>query len=786
MKKTFSYLCSGIFALLVFCVMGCQVESISPDDYRGRVLDNAGKPLAGIRVSDGFQVVQTKKDGTYHLPPNPKTTILSVVIPADYDTENFWLPVKPDVLDGYDFKLSPRPKKETFSFIHFSDLETGKWSLMEIYEQFRDRIFCEKDAAFVIYTGDLCREDGVKLTGRECVRESFGGLRAYVTIGNHDLIPGYERGEQVFEENCGPTRFAFVEGNVLCIVLPMMYGDANPSYTLEEITAFTKSMLDTWPKGAPVFFFCHFYRPYFDFTSTFAAGASNAFDLSPWKVSGMAYGHTHWYHVYPDVPVPFWNVGQSHGGGGGNMPGATRIFHIDAKGDCTTELCESRVTPVLHGILSPKGQLTVTAFDCRGVCQAVTALVDGQEISLEKQTSWNWSTQLSKPSEKVHIKANFLIAGKTEVREAECAINPASKNLELEQAISLSGKTIFGTPVTDGKRFFVGLEDEANSKLGGICAIDIASGSILWNYTTGFSVRNSLILDNGMLYASDADNNLYKLQAEDGKLVWCNRNACGAPLDCSNHSAPSIGEGLLFSGCTSYLRAVDLESGKTVWTFHDTLGEFGTTQGPLYHDGLVFYAANWGPGCFALEASSGKLVWDSRKEEPTQGYLFQPTLAALEDGTLVRCEGDRGVTLFEQKTGKILRQMETPELMSTSSTPLVYNNTIYCGADTKGFCAIDLNTLKCKWTMQDTIGLALLGTVQYRGQMHTVEASPALERDTLFVAGGDGILYLLNPETGAVIDSFDTGAPLLSKPVIIGDSIYLADYSGRLLVFRWK
>ena len=59
-----------VMLLTVMCVFA---------DYSGRVVDEAGKPLAGIRVTDGFKVVLTDADGGYSLTHNLKTRTVSVL-----------------------------------------------------------------------------------------------------------------------------------------------------------------------------------------------------------------------------------------------------------------------------------------------------------------------------------------------------------------------------------------------------------------------------------------------------------------------------------------------------------------------------------------------------------------------------------------------------------------------------------------------------------------------------------------------------------------------------------
>ncbi len=763
-------------------------------DITGKVTDEGGGPLEGIRVSNGFQVVLTKEDGTYALPYYNRVTTISVVVPADRKTDAFWLPVTRDKKDGYDFSLTARPKRKSFSFMHFSDLETFGNSLMGIYSAFRDRILAEDDAAFVIHSGDICYENGMKITAQEYKPSAFGGLPTYISMGNHDMIRGYERGEQLYEELFGPTRYAFVEGDVLFIVLPMMYGDASNSFNLEQIAAFTENMLNSWPKGGSVFFVTHYYHPYFDRGNIFAPAVKNSFDLSPWKILGVAYGHTHYYVTHPDLPVPLYNVGQSHLGGGGNMPGGARIFHVDERGKLTTELVESNAVgegePLFSGFCDEDGRITVTAFHSKGTFQNVIAEIDGQILPLKKVNGWLWTETVGPRPKAIRLSALFRQGLQCRMLRTDCRMEAHSARLTLQKAIPLPGnKTLFGTPAVDGNRIYVALADEDNSRLGGVCACDAATGRILWTYTTGFSVRNTPVLEQGMLYFSDADSNIYKLNATDGSLVWKNPFP-GTELNFSNHSGPSLGQGMVFAGCTHHMRAVDQASGKTVWTFTKQFGgnELGTTQGPLYHDGRIYFAANWGYGCLCFDAASGELLWYSNEKEPTKGFLFQPTLAMLPNGNLLRSEGTRGLTILDAKTGDILKEMKKPQNwgMQTAANPLVDNGVAYCGTDWLGVCAVDLETLELKWDIRDAMDHSWLSTVQYRGPMKSVEATPVLADGVLLVAGVNAKLALVNPADGAILDSFQVDAPMLSSPVCRDGKIYVADNTGRLLVFQMK
>ncbi len=762
--------------LQVFIILLTQMCIFA--DYSGRVVDEAGKPLAGIRMTDGFTVVLTDADGTYTLAHNPKTRTVSVVVPADRQTDAFWQPVSEEKTTDIDFRLAPRPRRKAFSFIQFSDQEFSGSSL-PFYRGVGERGLCD-DCAFVVSTGDLCRENGIKMSAKEVKAESFGGIRAYVTLGNHDLVGEHGTGDAFYESQCGPTRYAFEEGDVLFIVLPMGSGDRRPSYTRQEIIAFTKSLLDTWPKGAPVFFFNHFWKPFFDVTTYFGNGAENAFDLSPWKVIGLAYGHTHWYEASVDLPIRMWNTGQSRSGGAGNMPGAIRIFHIDKDANCMTELVESGINPPrLTALRDAKGNVTVSAFGSACKVDAVSAVIGGKTLPMERRTSWLWTLgSRANAAEKVTMtvrSANKPTTMTADIRASEEGV------FRLEDTLCFPRKMLFGKPVVTNGLVIVGLEDEGNSREGGVCAVNIATGTIAWRYTTGFSVRNSLVLDGQFVYGVDARNRIFKLNVADGKEVWTN-SPTKVNIDDNCHSTPCLGDGRIYGGCGASLRAVDCETGKTVWTTNACREVFGTTMGPLYHNGKLFMTVNWGY-LQAFDAATGELLWNTNDAERQMGFLFQPTLTVLADGTLLRCDGRSGAAVFNPENGELVRMMEKPVKMHVSSIPLVADNMVFCGTSAVGCCAFDLQTLKPFWDMKETMGKSILSTVQYRGPQVTMEASPVMVDGQLICAGADGVLYAVNPLDGKILARFDVGSPLLGTPAFADGRLYVPDYSGRVLLF---
>jgi len=127
--------------------------------------------------------------------------------------------------------------------------------------------------------------------------------------------------------------------------------------------------------------------------------------------------------------------------------------------------------------------------------------------------------------------------------------------------------------------------------------------------------------------------------------------------------------------------------------------------------------------------------------------------------------------------------MEQLVKMPVSSIPVQSNNMAFCGTSEVGCCAFDLQSLKPIWDMKATMGKSILSTVQYRGPQILMEASPVMVDGRLICAGGDGVLYAVNPADGKVIARFDVGCPLLGTPAFADGRLFVPDYSGRILVF---
>ena len=80
-----------MFKHLFICAFALLGLAASAQPYTGRVyqdangtgtFDSGDKPLAGVAVSDGINVVKTAKDGTFSLPGHDDTRFVFVTVPS--------------------------------------------------------------------------------------------------------------------------------------------------------------------------------------------------------------------------------------------------------------------------------------------------------------------------------------------------------------------------------------------------------------------------------------------------------------------------------------------------------------------------------------------------------------------------------------------------------------------------------------------------------------------------------------------------------------------------------
>lgn len=334
---------------------------------QGYVLDKAsGKGIAGVVVSDGYNVVATNLKGRYSFTRHPSATFVFLSTPAGFriahaeGVPSFYTKLTEG--SSYNFYL----EKETVSDQKHLLLvgadpqpmtnEDGKKWLSFAQQYFQPVLERHKGVpALGIMCGDIVGDTHELYKNHKQALKAIG-IPFFQVFGNHDADYGArsdDLSQQSFREAFGPEYYSFNKGRIHYVVLDnVFYMGKNFTYTgyvTEAQLAWLEKDLKHIPRGSTVIVSTHI--PV-DFDTTTVAGRTAVPEsagmsnkehlyniLAPYKVHFMA-GHTHWnqkfenaagfHHIHGAMCGEWWQSPASSDG----TPLGFGVYEID--GDSLT------------------------------------------------------------------------------------------------------------------------------------------------------------------------------------------------------------------------------------------------------------------------------------------------------------------------------------------------------------------------------------------------------------------------------------------------------------------
>ncbi len=736
--------------------------------FRGKVrLENA-QGMPGVRVSDGLNVTVTDAQGNYSLPGHAKQRFVFIATPAGYNvTETFWQRVDSAKI-AYDFTL--RPVKQTGKFLRITDTETWRYDawVTDIKEYVKN-----EGADFLIHTGDICYEKGMAFHAQQ-VNTASMGLPTYYCIGNHDLVKG-PYGEALYESLFGPVFYSFDAGEVHYIVTPMLHGDNKPSYTADDVYRWIKNDLAHADPAKPVIVFNHDLLTY---DSLFRYKDLN---LNDHRLKAWIYGHWHINYARRHGENGILSICTAPAADGGidNSACNFEVFETDRRG---ISHIRKKYTYVHRNLVAQqtlhngKRSLSVNAYHAAGTVEAVTARVFDKQgnqlraVNLKPVTDWNWRGELAAG------KKDFTLVTEARLHGGEILFRRDTlQNTGLRWTTNLGGNIWRCAPLlAEGKIFIGTIDDEANGSAS-ISALDAVSGKLLWRFKTGNSIKNVLAYKNGLVIGTDAEGVTYALDAASGRLRW-KREGPMTSLPAYN-AGGIIHGGRYYTGAARFLEAIDLSTGKPLWTNDAWRGGDGTTAVMALQDTLLAVSSNWN-ALFMHHAGSGKLLW----KRADGGIRFRSSTPVFADGRLYVC-GINLLHIIDPVTGRTADSIQVPDGLKTMAAPVVTDKLIIVSGAEKGLFAYHREDLRPAWQFRP--GEALFYSAPYsKPPSATIESTPLYHKGKLYAAALDGNVYELDAATGKELRKIALGSPVFAPLAAEGEMLYLADFAGNVYAFR--
>ena len=293
---------------------------------------------------------------------------------------------------------------------------------------------------------------------------------------------------------------------------------------------------------------------------------------------------------------------------------------------------------------------------------------------------------------------------------------------------------IRSTPLYYQNSLFIGCYDN------NLYTINAGDGKFQWKYPAEGGIVSKPVAYEDNIYFGSEDHRLHVVGARSGKVVWTYYT------DGPVRSSVRIAEGHAFFGSDdNYLHAVNMNSGRAAWKF-ETSDPIRST--PYVANELVYVGNE--AGDFLTIDFRGELKWRFRAK---RGVTSSPTISrqmilfSSLDGTLYALDHHNGFVIWRFRLGK-----------GSVSSPCVVDDIVFVGAADGFIYAVETGTAKELW--------------RFRTE-HQVSSSPVIYKDSLYCGSVDGYLYCLEYRTGRLRWKFGTEGQIIGSPLVYDDIVYV-------------
>ena len=320
----------------------------------------------------------------------------------------------------------------------------------------------------------------------------------------------------------------------------------------------------------------------------------------------------------------------------------------------------------------------------------------------------------------------------------------------------------------EGGSVYVGAGD------GLLRAVDLTTGEVLWRYDAGAPISSSPAVAGGSVFVQDDRGRIHAVDRARGAGTWKRETGPVIPFpwglegwDYLTSSPVVVDDVVLVGSGDGVLRALDVDDGSDLWS-HATGGRIRST--PAVGHGAVYVGSADGH-LHAVDLASGDLRWRFRtrgvdldaREHGFDRRTIQSSPTVVADAIYF---GSRDANLYKlDERGRELwsRSEGTSWVVST---PAVAGDLVYAGlSSARRFDARDAATGELRYSV-DLGGLVL--------------SSPIVVEETVYIAGEGGQLLALEADRGDVRWRYRMRAGSYASPVVADGVVIIGDEAGYL------
>lgn len=164
---------------------------------------------------------------------------------------------------------------------------------------------------------------------------------------------------------------------------------------------------------------------------------------------------------------------------------------------------------------------------------------------------------------------------------------------------------------------------------GALYKVRAVDGHLLWRFMTNAAVSRRPVLNDGVVYAMNANDTLVAIDASTGKMRWNQHRTPAFGMEIAGYAGPTIANGKIYAAFSDgVVLAYSLKDGSEVWPSVDLAAEAEQLSArgmPRYLDvdttpiaaripsGDVVFVASYAGGVFALDSEDGSRAWVNEK-----------------------------------------------------------------------------------------------------------------------------------------------------------------------------
>ena len=277
----------------------------------------------------------------------------------------------------------------------------------------------------------------------------------------------------------------------------------------------------------------------------------------------------------------------------------------------------------------------------------------------------------------------------------------------------------------------------ATTGFGGVFAMDVVTGNILWNHTTETPIRIAPTVGTDRLFVQTIDNLLIALDTATGKELWKYK---------------------------VNLEATTLVGGAS----------------PAYSQALDVVVAAFSNGeVRAFKASTGSPLWAdylvAKRRVNSLANINAIKANPVIDGDRVYVAGNNSIfAAINIRTGERVWEKE----IGMTNQPWVAGNYIFGLSDNFDLFAMEKNTGKIIWSFN------VPTATNIEDKSGVFVSGPVLTGNRLIVATSNGYAFAVSPYVGKILGFVQVDEGVVLPPIVVNEMLILTSNDARLLAYK--